>query len=105
MSVSRICPFSLEVAQQTPDLIHIAFFLLQNQLDLTIINIFTPDSEKLYVCQQFSYRTTIIKARSYLLSDKLEDMAAETPGLNDMVRIRPFTAKLRHINGPYSVVP
>jgi hypothetical protein len=63
--------------QQTPDFVRLGFSLLQNQLDLAVINSFPPNSEELYVCQQLNYRTTIIDAVGYLMSEEHEELIAK----------------------------
>lgn len=63
--------------QQDPDYIRRAFGLLQEPFDLDLLNVFSPSSPEFILCQQLNRKTIIIDAVGYLLSDEIEDMAAE----------------------------
>jgi hypothetical protein len=76
-SLSNLSLFVGGGIQQTPDFVRLGFSLLQNQLDLAVINSFPPNSEELYVCQQLNYRTTIIDAVGYLMSEEHEELIAK----------------------------
>ncbi|CAF2054414.1 unnamed protein product [Rotaria magnacalcarata] len=74
--------------QQNPDYIRLAFALLQQPLNPETLGIFQAETSEFYLLQRLNCRTTIIDAVSFLLSDEIEDIAADA-GLEEDDLIQP----------------
>lgn len=62
--------------QENPDHYRAAFALLQSPIDQQLLAQFSGNPDGQHLCQQLNYRTFIIDAVGYLLSDEMEEMAA-----------------------------